>query len=683
MVEMAETAQIPFAFVAATGCTTVVLASALAYVLLKTRKQPKTEPVVVETAVQEVDKNIYPGGQFSVYYGTQTGTAESFAKQLEREGPEHGFLVHVVDLEDMEVDDVVGEARKDAESGITRAIFLSATYGEGEAPDNSTTFAASLKERARSEILFDKMKHADSTEPESSLAGLEYCVFGLGNRQYDHYNAMGKFIDHALERVGGVRILPVGVGDDDNDLEADFDSWKEKFWPMMETKYVQDLSLLKKKKKSASEHKMPKCQYAVEYCTKEETKSMNDLPLDQVHASSRHYFTSVDCPVQVVRELRTSEDSGSTVHVEVDISKAKGITYETADNLGVLPVNDSATVESVAKSLGYDLDAVFSVKAAEKHEWNGAPFPMPITIRECLTRYCDLAMAPRRSDLKLLAAYAKNPIDKKVLLRMSAKEGKLEYKEKVLEDYAGLVHILQRCPSIELPLEHFLSICPRLQTRFFTISSSSTVHPKTIHLTVAVTKAERKDGTIFNGVCSTYLARSGKEMIRVFNRSSTFRLPKDPSVPILMIGPGTGIAPMRALLQERSYQKKTLKQNVGTNVLYFGCKKSTQDYIYQDELEAFQKDGVLNKLYLAFSREDESKKVYVQHLLLENADETWELLDKKGAHIYVCGGVKMGRDVSEALKDIILARADVTSWGAKDYLTKLTEEGRFVQELWA
>jgi NADPH-ferrihemoprotein reductase len=150
-----------------------------------------------------------------------------------------------------------------------------------------------------------------------------------------------------------------------------------------------------------------------------------------------------------------------------------------------------------------------------------------------------------------------------------------------------------------------------------------------------------------------------------------------------MIGPGTGVAPMRALLQERSYQKNTLKQNVGTNVLYFGCKKRSQDYIYEDELQAFQDDGVLDKLHVAFSREDSKKKVYVQHLLLENAKDTWQLLDKQGAHVYVCGGVKMGHDVSEALKEIVATHGDATPEGAKAYLTKLTDEGRFVQELWA
>ena len=677
---MAEGSQIPFSIVVATGCFTLVLASALAYVLLNTQKVSNDVPDVVEAKAVEVDKEEYPGGQISVYYGTQTGTAESFAKQLEREGPENGFLVHVVDLEDVELEQVVEELRRDADTGLSRAILLSATYGEGEAPDNSTAFVETLKEKACSDILYETHKNSDLKEPESCLVGLEYCVFGLGNRQYDHYNAVGKFFDHALEKVGGVRTVPLGMGDDDSDLEGDFESWKENMWSALQKRYVPDISVLKKKK-GAAKHTLPECQYTVEYSSKVGGKPA-DLPLDQIHASSRHYFTSVDCPVKMVRELRASQDSGSTVHVEIDISEAKCLTYETADNLGVLPVNDSAVVESVAQSLGYDLDAVFSLKAAENHEWNGAPFPLPISIRECLSRYCDLTLAPRRSDLKLLAAYAKDPVDQKALLRMSTKEGRAEYKEKIMDEYVGLEKIFKLCPSVHLPLEHFLSICPRLQTRFFTISSSSSVHPKSIHLAVAVTKSERKDGSTFNGVCSTYLAKSGEEMIRVFNRPSTFRLPTDSSQPIIMIGPGTGVAPMRALLQERSHQRKTLKQKVGPNILYFGCKKQSLDFIYEDELRSFQAEGVLDKLHLAFSR-DQSKKVYVQHLLLEKGEETWQMVDGEGAHIYVCGGVKMGHDVSEALKEIISSHGKFSPQEAKDYLTKLADEGRFVQELWA
>ena len=685
MSEMPEAPTISLSLVIATGCATIVLASALAYVLLETRKKKKkTEEEVAPKPEVIIDKEQYPGGQISVYYATQTGTAESFARQLEREGPEHGFFVHVVDLEDINVEDVVDDSRKDEDSGTARAIFLTATYGEGEAPDNSTLFVEALKERAATEIFFEEKKTPDLDAPESSLVGLDYCVFGLGNRQYDHFNAMGKFFDHAIERVGGNRILPLGLGDDDDDLEGDFESWKDKkLWPLMKQKFLPDPSVLKERRMNgAIKHELPDCQYAVEYLDTKQAKR-EKIPIDQVHGSSRHYFTSFDCPVTMKKELRSSKDSGSTVHVEIDISKAKGLEYHTADNLGVLPVNNTAVVESVAQSLGYDLDAVFKVKAAPSHEWHGAPFPMPITVRECLTRYCDLTGPPRRSDLRMLASYAKDPVDQKALLRMSSKEGRAEYKEKILEGYVGLVDLFERCPSIEMPLEHFLNLCPLLQTRFFTISSSSSVYPRHVHLTVAVTEAERKDGTLFKGLCSNYLAvqNPGSQTIRVFNRPSTFRLPKDSTRPILMIGPGTGIAPMRALLQERAYQRKKLKKVVGENILYFGCKKRSHDYLYEDELRRFRDDGDLHKLYVAFSRE-QSEKVYVQHLLLKNASETWKLIDEESAYIYVCGGVKMGHDVSEALKKIVESEGRQSTEDAKDYLSKLTSEGRYVQELW-
>ena len=126
------------------------------------------------------------------------------------------------------------------------------------------------------------------------------------------------------------------------------------------------------------------------------------------------------------------------------------------------------------------------------------------------------------------------------------------------------------------------------------------------------------------------------------------------------------------------------KRTVGTNTLYFGCKKRNLDYLYQDELEAMQKEKVLDKLYLAFSREkSNNEKVYVQHLLKENAPETWEMVNSKGASIYVCGGVRMGHDVTEALTEIAISEGSMTSPEAKQYMSKLAADGRFVQELWA
>ena len=676
---MDRVGDIPVSVLLGTGATTVILASALAYVLMETRKAKQRSSEAVEESApktQVVNKEEYPGGLLTIYYATQTGTSESFARQLEREGADHGFLVHVVDLEDIELTTLVEEHQKDKDSGKARAIFLTATYGEGEAPDNATIFCQAMCEKADTKIL--DADQDTSVVDEELLSDLEFCVFGLGNRQYDHFNSMGKFFDRVLVRLGANRIIPLGLGDDDNDLEGDFESWKDnQLWPSLEKKYLAGAKVPAKK----STTELPDCQYSIEYHSPG-TQSKT-VPIDQVHSSGRHYFDAIDCPVTTVRELRSAADGDSTVHVEINIEKASGLRYQTADNLGVLALNKPEVVQSVADALGYDLDAIFSLKAGGTHEWHGAPFPMPLSVREFLTRYCDLTGAPRRSELKLLAAYAKDPLDQKALLRMSSKEGKAEYKEKVTDTLTGLVHILKRCPSIAMPLEHFVDLCPRLQPRFFTISSSSSVHPNSIHLTVAVTKKQREDGTLFEGVCSTFLARQQPSMsdkIRVFVRPSTFRLPQDATKPILMIGPGTGVAPMRALLQERAFQKA--KGPVGSNILYFGCRKAEWDYLYQDEMEAWRADGTLTELHLAFSRA-QADKIYVQHLLEQNAKATWDLVNEQGAYIYVCGAVQMGHDVGEALAKIVTEFGQRKPDQAKAYLSKLAQDGRYVQELWA
>merc|ERR1740130_1646238 len=215
---------------------------------------------------------------------------------------------------------------------------------------------------------------------------------------------------------------------------------------------------------------------------------------------------------------------------------------------------------------------------------------------------------------------------------------------------------------------------------------------------------------MFEGVASTHIAKQQQNgspsspsssqlppSLRVFVRPSTFRLPTDLSTPIIMIGPGTGIAPMRALLQDRQYQQQQQLEEKkeedaagfnNYNILYFGCKNENLDYIYRDELIDFQNDGTLDKLYLAFSRKDPNKKEYVQHLLRQYSKETFQLVTEHNAYIYVCGGVKMGHDVTETLKEILIEQSEssssssMTQQDAADYLSKLSNDGRFVQELW-
>jgi len=695
--------------------------------------------------IEKLDTDKYPGGYLTIYYGSQTGTAEMFAKQIASEGESRGFSVRVVDLQDVvdndnqeDIDaarvDLDREKAVDEEGALIRAtltdpryrdgisdgeknscgrskaLFFLATYGEGEPTDNATQFVEIMKGKSGISNIYkftgdvdqngamngstssgslEETKLDETLRDADFLRDLDFAVFGLGNKQYEHYNNMGRFIDAALAKCGGSRIAPIGLGDDDDDLEGDFENWKENvMWPSLKKKYVKgDLS---PKKDYAESNSLPSCPYKIEYLKKGDDRK---VPPDMIHTSSKHYFTAVDCPISAKRELRTPSDPGSTMHIEVDISQREDcVKYQTADNLGILPKNDSAVVEAVAMALNFDLDQLFHLlpntqpgnkeTSATKHT---LPFPTPCTVRECLEHYCDLSGPPRRSDLKQLASYAKGDIDRKALLRMSSKEGKAEYKEKIVESHVGIADIVTNlCQSIECPLEHFISVCPRLQPRYYTISSSSSVHPENIHITVSVLEENKKNGGKFTGVCTGYLSSLKKgDSIRVFVRDSTFRLPKQVERPIIMIGPGTGIAPMRAILQERSHVRKTLGDvDHGPNILYFGCKNRAMDYIYSDELQDFMEEGTLSELHLAFSREQE-KKVYVQHLLAERGAETWKLIHEATASIFVCGGVKMGADVDHTLQGIISEQGNMTRDKAKAYLDKMAMSGRFVQELWS
>ncbi len=617
----------------------------------------------------------------------------------------------------------------------SKALFFMATYGEGEPTDNAQQFVDIMKVKSGISNIYKFGKEIgtsanttlsasasnssislgdddDNKEAETGdghrrdanfLHDVDYAVFGLGNKQYEHYNNMGRFIDAALEQCGARRVAPIGLGDDDDDLEGDFETWKDTvLWPSLMERYIKKGAMAKASenvdggKKSA----LPPCPYVVEYVqTAAEVSSAHDS--SSIQTSSKHYSQAVDCPVVAHRELRDPSDPGSTIHMEIDISKHMDtMRYTTADNLGILPKNDDVTVKAVADALNLDLDRVFHLLPANYSEANGGviestsikhalPFPTPCTVRECLERYCDLTGPPRRSDLKQLAPYAQKDIDRKALLRMSSKDGKAEYKEKIIEAHVGIADIVTRlCTSLACPLEHFILVCPRLQPRYYTISSSSIVYPSTIHITLAVLETEKKvagageGGGVFRGLCSSYLSglRNG-DLIRAFVRESTFRLPKQVGRPVIMFGPGTGIAPMRAILQERSCGRKNGAEH-GANILYFGCKNRTMDYIYRDELELLQDEGTLTELHLAFSRE-QTHKVYVQNLLAQRASETWRLIHDEMASIYVCGAVKMGADVDHTLQDIISEQAGMSREKAKAYLDKMAVSGRFVQELWS
>lgn len=623
-----------------------------------------------QSGFEGVDEDKYPAGPLHIFFGSQTGTSEGFARILEEEGRARGFDARMMDLEDFEPNMM---------QSVKRALFLMATYGEGEPTDNATRFYKWIKPEK------DEM---DSAAEEGALSNMEFGVFGLGNRQYEHFNRMGKTTNASLERLGATRVVAYAEGDDDGNLEEDFENWKTSMWPVLTEKYlpltadmdtrVEDMS---SQKPTLSFHTVPLDDDALKKAR------ANPVRTNQVAASTKYFFNSAMAQVQVNRELRNvngnkGQEIGSTRHIEIDL-RGTDVQYDTADNLAVLPVNDDSSVNTLCKMMGYDAGEHFTVDPLKKDF--KYPFPLPCTVKQVLSSYYDIHGLPKHSLVSKLLPYTMKDKQKKWLTELIAKDNHSGFKQYINGNGRSFYDLVtNELDSCKIPLADLLHILPTMQPRYYTISSSSNVYPTSVHITVSVTDFKLPSGRRFRGLTSSYLQGLGTgDSCRVFVRASTFKLPKSVSTPITMIGPGTGIAPMRALLQEREFQTGRTKKTPASNTLYFGCQKSSQDYIYEDELAEFKSKGVLNNLFLAFSRAQKNK-VYVQHLLAEpaSAQNLLQELDQ-GGHLFVCGATAMGGDVHSALVDILVKNKSMTKDRAAAFLTDLQKNGRYVQELWS
>merc|ERR1719510_1807715 len=277
-------------------------------------------------------------------------------------------------------------------------------------------------------------------------------------------------------------------------------------------------------------------------------------------------------------------------------------------------------------------------------------------------------------------------------------EGKNMYAEWIMDSCRHIVHILEDLPGCKPDIDHLLELLPRLQPRLYSISSSSKVHIDSLHITAVVVEYVTKTGRKNNGVCTKWLQlmgsnSMGKSYLRhdmvpnkefripCYVRRSHFRLPNTPQTSIIMVGPGTGLAPFRGFIQERAWQKRKGKP-IGETHLYFGCRHQEVDYIYRDELEQYEKDGVLT-LHTAFSR-DQSNKIYVTHRIKENATDIWRLFEKEQAYFYICGEAKnMAKDVHNLILQIIKNTGNKSEEEAEAYLKRMEDQKRYSTDIWS
>ncbi|MGH8021753.1 MAG: sulfite reductase subunit alpha [Opitutaceae bacterium] len=449
-------------------------------------------------------------------------------------------------------------------------------------------------------------------EGSSSLTEVKFSVCGLGDTNYTLFCQCGKDFDAALEKLGATRAAP--RADCDVDYESAFTAWLD--------------AALAAFAGAPAEPSSPAFSSAASAAREAPYPVSNYTRANPFHA-----------PLLAARRLSAASSAKEVNHVEFSL-EGSGLAYEAGDALGVYPHNCGEHAAEVLAALGCDGEEAVP-----------APDGSEIPLRRALTEFYDLG----RPSADLTAA---------------------------LGDSAhGAFHVVDALASaggIALAPVVFVTLLKRLQPRLYSIASSPRAHPGKVHLTVGAVRYELH-GRRRKGVCSTFLPERapGLGSVPVFvHANKSFRPPADDGAPMIMIGPGTGIAPFRAFLEERRARGAK-----GRNWLFFGDQRETTDFLYREELLAFHRDGFLARLDLAWSR-DQADKVYVQHRMLEQAKELFAWLEA-GAHLYVCGDAsRMAKDVDAALHQIVANAGGKTTEGAAGHVQALKAAKRYQRDVY-
>lgn len=493
-------------------------------------------------------------------------------------------------------------------------LVITSTYGDGEPPDNAQGFWSWL-----------------SSDAAPRLEQTRFSVLALGDTNYAQFCEFGKKCDERLEKLGAQRVHP--RVDCDVDYDAPAASWTDGVFTALAPLVA-----------SASAPAATSAVFAPQ--APAETKDLS--------WSRKNPFPA---RLAVNRLLTRSGSEKEVRHFEIALA-GSNLRYEVGDALGVMPTNCPELVSELLAMLGCDGEEAVPTDAGE----------MPL--RLALAQHFDVT---RPSTDLLKAAAERNPNSELAPLLDPARREDLKkwlWGREVFD-------VIATMPS-RFGAGEFASLLKKLQPRLYSISSSLAVHPDEVHLTVGAVR-HHSHGRTRKGVCSTFLAdRCGAETnVPVWVQPSHgFKLPKDLSRDVIMVGPGTGIAPFRAFLEERQITGAS-----GRNWLFFGDQRRATDYLYEETLEAWRADGHLARLDLAFSR-DQAEKIYVQHRMLEAANELWSWL-QNGAHFYVCGDAsRMAKDVNAALHTIAQTAGGLSEDAAKSFIAQLKSEQRYQRDVY-
>ena len=476
-------------------------------------------------------------------------------------------------------------------------LIVASTNGEGEAPDDAIALHEFLASKKA-----PKLEH------------LQYSVLALGDTSYEFYCQTGKDFDLNLEKLGAKRIT--ARVDCDVDYEADAKAWSDTV-----IKQAKDL-------------------LASETTTNNVVALSNASTAEDLYTKQSPYTAEL-----LVSQKITGRDSAKDVrHIEIDLGES-GLTYQAGDALGVWFENSPALVGELITALGFNAQEPINVADDS------------LTLVEALKTKFEIT----QTSIQFIEFWANKSQAANLLALLEDKAA--------LRDYAAnhqVVDVVKSAPlasETKVSAQDFIEALRKITPRLYSIASSQSEVEEEVHLTVGLVQYQAGDANRQGGA-SGFLANGIDEggEVKVFvEHNDNFRLPVNSETPVIMIGPGTGVAPFRAFMQEREATEAS-----GDNWLFFGDQTFTQDFLYQVEWQGYLKSGLLTKIDLAFSR-DQAEKIYVQDRLLENADEIFAWLER-GAHIYVCGDMsRMAKDVEAALLSIIASKGQLSEEQATEY----------------
>ncbi|KAI5955143.1 cprA [Candida jiufengensis] len=617
-------------------------------------------------------------------FGSQTGTAEDYSNKMSRElSSRFGLKTMVADFADYEWDNL-GDINDDI-----LVFFILATYGEGEPTDNAIDFIEFLDNEA------------------DTLSTLRFTVFGLGNSTYEFYNAIGRKVDLKLEEKGAERFAEYGEGDDGKGtLDEDFLSWKDGVFDSLrnnlnfeekELKYEPSLKLIPRDDLTIDDLSVSLGEPNKKYIDTKASVDLTKGPFDNTHP----YLA----PITKIKELFNSKER-SCVHVEFDISNSN-LKYSTGDHLAVWPQNSNEKIDLFLKT--FDLtnkkDEVFELKSLDSTYH--IPFPTPITYEAVIRHHLEISGPVSRQFFLSIAAFAPNEETKTKLTTIANDKSKYaeEITAKKFNIADALLYLSSGKPWNKVPFEFLIENVQHLTPRYYSISSSSMREKTTINITAVVETEIEPDNRIVSGVVTNLLkdieisknkstekplvtydlkgprSKYDNYKLPVHVRRSTFKLPSSSKTPIILVGPGTGVAPLRGFIRERITQQEN-DVNIGSSLLFYGCRNENEDYLYKDEWSEYAKKlGDKFEIITAFSRST-SKKVYVQHKILENSTKINDLL-QQGAIIYVCGDAShMARDVQQAFIKIISQERKIDLEKASELVRSLKVQNRYQEDVW-